>query len=348
MRNTMMAITTNRHTPSNRPRLNAAKVALIWRYSVLCLSASLPLTMNLFAQNEGGTASVPQQSPAISAGFTPGVKNIPISPGDMLDVQVFNTPELSTRLRVDQLGRIALPLGGEVEAKGLTVAAAADAIKMKLISSQIMLHPMVLVNVMEYATEGVTVLGEVRSPGIYTLLGPHSLYDALASAGGATPSAGSSITITHADDADHPVVVKVTTPNYSAEQKSTIIQPGDTIVVAKAGMVYIVGDVNHSGAFYIQNGQPLTVLELLSLAQGTTRTSAMSRAAIVRPTASGVALTIPLNLNKVMKNETNNVALEAGDILVVPRSGWKSFGVTALPSLTNAGASAAAFSVETR
>jgi polysaccharide biosynthesis/export protein len=347
MRNTMMATTTNRRPPSSRLRSNTAKAAIISRYGVLCLSASLPLTVNLFAQNAGSTASVPQP-PAISAGFSTGVKNIPISPGDLLDVQVFNTPELSTRLRVDQMGRVALPLGGEVEAKGLTVAAAADAIKMKLISSQIMLHPMVMVNIMEYATEGVTVLGEVRSPGIYTLLGPHSLYDALASAGGATSSAGSSITITHADDADHPVIVKVTTPNYSAEQKATIIQPGDTILVSKAELVYIVGDVTHSGAFYIQNGQPLRVLELLSLALGATRTSAMGRAEIVRSTGDGPNVTIPLNLNKIMKNESQNVALQAGDILVVPRSGWKTFGQTAFPAFVGAGASAAAVSIEPR
>jgi polysaccharide export outer membrane protein len=313
------------------------------RYSTLCFVASLLLTSGLSAQNSGGA----QPAQLISAGYSPAVKNIPISPGDLLDVQVFNTPELSGRLRVDQTGRITLPLGGDVEARGLTATAAANAIKMRLVSSQIMLHPTVMVNVMEYATEGVTVLGEVRTPGIYTLLGPHSLYDALASAGGATSSAGATITISHAEDADHPVVVKVNTPDYSAEQKATIVEPGDTIVVSKAELVYIVGDVNHSGAFFMQNGQPLTVLDVLSLAQGTTRTSAMSRVSIVRPTPAGGAITIPLNLNKVMKNEEKNVALEAGDILVVPRSGWKSFGMTALPAITNATANAVAVSLQT-
>jgi polysaccharide export outer membrane protein len=275
-----------------------------------------------------------------------GMQNIPIGPGDLLDVEVFNTPELSAKLRVDQLGRITLPLGGDVDARGLTATAAASAIKMKLVSAQIMLHPMVMVNIMEYATEGVTVLGEVRSPGIYTLLGPHSLYDALASAGGATPSAGTSITITHADDTDHPTVIKVSTSNYSPEQKATIIEPGDTIVVSKADLVYIVGDVGHSGAFYIQNGQPLTVLDLVSLAQGTTRTSAMSHAAIVRPTPDGGAKTIRLNLDKIMKNKEKNLVMAAGDILVVPRSGWKIFGTTALPSLTNITAGAVAVALE--
>ena len=312
---------------------------------ILRLATPLLLLPSLFAQNTGGATATTQQSFQISPVFSPRIQNIPISPGDLLDVEVFNTPELSCKLRVDQLGRVTLPVGGEVEARGLNVAAAADAIKMKLISSQIMLHPMVTVNVMEYATEGVTVLGEVRSPGIYTLLGPHSLYDALATAGGATSSEGSTIAITHVNDADHPTVVKVTTPNYSAEQKGTIIEPGDTIVVSRADLVYVVGDVNRSGAFYIQNGQPLTVLDLVSLAQGATRTAAMSHVALVRPTPDGKAVTIPFNLNKVMKNESKNLVVEAGDVLVVPRSGWKTFTSTALPSLTNATANSVAFAL---
>ena len=302
----------------------------------------LALTASLGAQTTA--SNTPQQAP-IAAGFTSTVQNIPISPGDLLDVQVFNTPELSGKLRVDQLGRISLPLGGEVETRGLTATAAATAIKTRLVAAQIMLHPMVLVNVMEYATDGVTVLGEVRSAGIYTLLGPHSLYDALASAGGVTQAEGATITITHAGDADHPRVIQVTTSNYSAEQKATIIEPGDTIVVSRADLVYIVGDVTRSGAFYIQNGKPLTILDLVSLAQGATRTSAMSRTTIVRSTPDGHAVTIPFNLDKVMKNQETNVALQAGDVLVVPRSGWKTFSTTALPSLTNAVASAVAISL---
>ena len=270
----------------------------------------------------------------------PGIQNIPIGPGDLLDVEIFNTPELSGRLRVDQLGRITLPLGGDVEVRGLTVAGAADLIRTTLISSKIMLQPTVMVNIIEYATEGVTVLGEVRSPGIYTLLGPHSLYDALASAGGATSSEGATITITHAGDATHPKVVQVTTPNYSAEQKSTVIEPGDTILVARADLVYIVGDTVRSGAFYIQNGQPLTILDLVSLANGTNRTAAMGHAALIRPTPDGGAITIPVNLNKVMRNESKNLVVTAGDVLVVPRSGWKTFGFTVLPGVVQSLASA--------
>lgn len=297
------------------------------------------------AQNASPTMPSSAQPGQELSGPRPVAQNIPIGPGDLLDVTVFNTPELSAQLRVDQQGRITLPLGGDVKVGGLKVAAASAAIEQVLLSKQIMLQPTVRVSIMEYATEGVTVLGEVRSPGIYTLLGPHSLYDALASAGGALPSEGAAITITHASDSTHPVIVPVTTPNYSAAQKATIVEPGDTIVVSRADLVYIVGDMTRSGAFYMQNGQPLTILNLISLAQGPNRTAAMSRTAIIRTAADGSVQTIHFNLDKVMKNEEHDLVLQAGDILVVPRSGWKSFGYTALPGVTNAAASAVAISL---
>ncbi len=275
-------------------------------------------------------------------------QNILIGPGDTLDVQVFNTPELSARLRVDQRGQITLPLGGMVTVQGLNVAAAASRISQTLLSTQIMLAPSVTVSTVEYATQGVTVLGEVHSPGIYTLLGTHSLYDALASAGGANTSEGSKITISHAGDADHPLVVEVNGPDYSAVQKATMVQPGDTVVVSRAAMVYVVGDVVRSGAFYIESGQRLTVLNLVSLAQGINRTAALGHASIVRPTPEGGATTLPFNLNKVMKNQEPNLVVKAGDVLVIPRSGWKDFGFLALPGFTNAVSSATTAALITR
>ena len=292
------------------------------------------------AHLEAQQAASAQTSPA-KLEAAPGSQNIPIGAGDLLDVEVFNTPELSGKLRVDQLGHITLPLGGEVDVKGLTVKAASDAVRDALTSAHIMLEPDVMVNIVEYATEGVTVLGEVRSPGIYTLLGPHSLYDAIASAGGALPSEGATIAITHANDANHPIIVKVTTPNYSAEQKAIIVEPGDTIVVSKADMVYIVGDVTRSGAFYVQNGQPLTILDLVSLAQGPNRTASMSHTSLIRTAPDGSILKFRLDLTKVMNSEEKNLVLQGGDVVVVPRSGLKSFAITALPGLSNALALAA-------
>jgi polysaccharide biosynthesis/export protein len=337
-----MDITTN---PSRGTRRAARTPSSVKRLVVSIGVLALTLGGNGVHAQTASPAPVSVQPTQESSTSTPVAQNIPIGAGDLLDVTVFNTPELSARLRVDQQGRVTLPLGGDVEVRGLKVAAAAAAVEQVLMAKKIMLQPTVSVSIVEYATEGVTVLGEVRTPGIYTLLGPHSLYDALASAGGALPSEGATITITHASDATHPLIVPVTTPNYSAAQKATIVEPGDTIVVSRADLVYIVGDMTRSGAFYVQNGQPLTILDLISLAQGPNRTAAMSRTTIIRNLPDGSVQSLRFNLDKVMKNQEKNLVLQAGDILVVPRSGWKSFGYVALPGITNAAANAVAVAV---
>ncbi len=297
----------------------------------LCPVLALAQAMPPAGSPQGTGSPTVQQSPNLGP-----LQNIPISSGDLLDVEVFSTPEVSGKLRLDQQGNITLPLGGDIKVQGLLANQAAKAIQQRLVSAKIMLKPIVTVSILEYSSEGVTVLGEVKSPGIYTLLGPRSLYDALASAGGTTSSEGSTITITHANDATNPIVVNVTTTDYSAEQKATVVLPGDTIVVNRAPLVYVVGDVVHSGAFYLQGGTKLTVLDLISLAQGPNRTASMGHTSIIRPEPDGSAQTISFNLNEIMRNKSPNFAMQAGDVLVLPRSGWKSFGLTALPSVTNA------------
>jgi polysaccharide export outer membrane protein len=273
--------------------------------------------------------------PAAAAAELTHAAPLLLNAGDLIDIQVFATAEFSERLRVDQEGLIHIPMAGDLDVKGLTAAQLGTAIEKRLKDAQLMLDPHVSATVLEYATQGVTLLGEVKSSGTYNLYGPHSLYDALSAAGGTTATAGASITITHRRDPQHQIVIPVNSPNFSELQRLTPVEPGDTIVVAKASMFYLVGDVVRPGAFYLQNGAPISVLNALSLSGGLNRTAKVSRASIVRPTATG-AETIPLDLNKIMKNVQPDVMLQASDVLVVPRSGVKVFLETALPSATSA------------
>ena len=319
----------------------------IMNRAALALVGFAFLSMSGNAQTNSSSAPVQpvtsQLGPA-SIGDRGPMQNIPITSGDLLDVETFNTPEFSGKLRVDQQGSVMLPMGGSVKVDGMLPNQAAAAIQDRLVTSKIMLNPTVKVDIVEYSTDGVTVLGEVKAPGVYTLLGPRSLYDALAAAGGATLSAGSTITLTRANDATHPITVEVTTPNYSAAIKATIVLPGDTVVVNRAPLIYAVGDFVRSGAFYIQGGTKLTVLNVVSLAQGYNKTAAMSKAAIIHPMPDGTAEILRINLNKILKGEASSPVLRAGDVLVLPRSGLKDFALTALPSAANAVVSAAAYS----
>jgi polysaccharide biosynthesis/export protein len=295
--------------------------------ALLCLNASAQTGSTQSA--EALPVVTPYGTTQINAG------QLVLGPGDLITVQVFNTPELSGNLRVDQSGSILLPIGGLLDVTGQTTAQASAAIEKRLRDAQIMLDPHVNVLVTQYATQGITILGEVKLPGIYPVYGAHSLYDLLAVAGGPTASEGSTITITHHRDPEHPLVVQVNTPNYSAVQRSTPVAPGDTVVVSKADLIYVVGDVNKPGPVPIMNGQSTSVLNILTLSGGLNLTAAATTAAIIRETPTGVQ-TIPLDIDKIMRSTAPNPVLQASDVLVVPHSGTKTFMQFALPNAASA------------
>ena len=141
------------------------------RHSMIVRDISLVCLLAFCSLGAAGQASQ-QQGMGVQSGLgsTDGSGPLVIGAGDLLDVQVFNTPELSGRLRVDSFGRVTLPVGGQVDVAGMSVFQAATAIAQKLKSSQVMLNPSVSVNSLEYATQGITLLGEVRKAGTYPCL----------------------------------------------------------------------------------------------------------------------------------------------------------------------------------
>ena len=335
-----VAITTNCVGAS--ARVNATSVSaggtIVFYLGFAMLTAILS-TPSVTAQQSNPQATVVPYGPNITA-----AGQLVLGPGDLIDVTVFNTPELTGRLRIDQAGMIELPVGGQVNVAGYTPKQAAGAIEKQLRDQQIMLDPLVSVLIALYATQGLTVLGEVKVPGSYPLFGPHTLYDALAIAGGPTALEGATITITHHYDPNHPVLIQINSPNYSEVQHSTPIFPGDTIVVSQADVIYVVGDVAAPGALPMSNGHNLTLLEVLALSRGTTATAAISKAVIIRQTAAGVQ-TIPVDIKGAMKNTAPNPTLQPSDVLVIPDSFFKKFLQFALPSVTSGVVSAASVSL---
>ena len=108
------------------------------------------------------------------------------------------------------------------------------------------------------------------------------------------------------------------------------VQPGDRIVVLRAGVVYVIGDVGKPGGYLIEGKDTVTVLQALALAQGMNRT-AKSNGSLIRNTPNGRTET-QLALNKILANHAPDLKLQDGDIVYVPVSGakeWTNKGVTA-------------------
>src|SRR6185312_7993890 len=132
-----------------------------------------------------------------------------IGSGDLIQVRMFENPELSGSFRVDAAGNIVLPLIGEVPVAGETADAVGAQVANRYVQAGILKaeSAYATVSVVEYATQGITVNGEVKSPGIYPALGVRMLNDIIAAAGGETPTAASKVVITHRNDPDQPVTV---------------------------------------------------------------------------------------------------------------------------------------------
>jgi polysaccharide export outer membrane protein len=272
------------------------------------------------AQERGQNAS--QASSFGSTGFGSGAAG-PIGAGDLLEMSVFDTPELTGKLRVSNTGDILLPLVGSLHVQGMKAEEAQNLIRQKFITGGFVKDPQVTLFIAEYATQGVSVVGEVKNPGVYPAFGSHHLLDYISLAQGLTPLAGSRITITHVGKSDEPQHVKITAGATPKPENNPEILPGDTIYVERTGIVYVIGDVARPGGFPMDHDEQLSILQAVALAQGTNSTAARSSVRLIRTTTHG-RLEIPVNLKKILSSKETDLAMQDNDILFVPSSAAKS------------------------
>src|SRR5262249_23771213 len=196
--------------------------------------------------------------PAAEASPQPGMPSDPSQPvlytrvkadeglriggGDLLQVMVFGASDYNHEVRVARDGSVSLPFVGQVQAAGLTTGQLAADLQTRLSQGGYFNDPQVNVFVKEYATQGVSVLGEVQKPGVYPLLGSRTLFDMLSAASGTTQTAGNKVYITHRDRPQQPEIISLTYDAKGVVQSNVPVFPGDTIIVQKAGMVYVVGN----------------------------------------------------------------------------------------------------------
>lgn len=239
-----------------------------------------------------------------------------IGPGDLLEISVFGAPESVKTVRVSSDGSVTYPFVGSVHVASMTVRQAEAAMAKKLQEGGYYNNPNVSILVKEYATQGISVLGEVQKPGIYPLMGPRQLFDAISAAGGLTPKAGRTVTIIRRGHPNEPETIPLTSDNNPANNPA--IYPGDTVSVSKAGIVYVVGNVNMPGGYVMENPD-LSILQAVALAQGVKANSSANNSKLIRK-VSGGQQEIPIKLNDILSSKAPDMKLKPDDILFVPSS----------------------------
>jgi polysaccharide biosynthesis/export protein len=248
--------------------------------------------------------------------------NVKLGAGDLVEVSVFGVPDLATKTRVSGSGDIYLPLIDYVHIADLTTDEAQEVIQKRLEDGGFVRGPHVSIFVDESASQAITMVGELNHPGSFPAIGDRRLFDLISAAGGMTDKAGRVVTIEHRDDPDHKVVLQLSSNLAEDTQNNVDVLPGDTIIVSRAGIVYVVGDVQRPSGFLIEDNS-LSVLKALALAGGSTRTSALNKTKILRQTPNGIQ-EIPVQLKKVLYAKAPDVALIRGDVLFIPGSAAKS------------------------
>ncbi len=248
-----------------------------------------------------------------------------------MDISVFDVADLTTKARVSSQGNIDMPLIGTLHVAGITPEQAESLIVRKLDDGGYVRDPQVTVLISEYAGQGISVLGEVQKPGVYPVLAPRRLWDVISMAGGLTQRAGKMVTIAHRDDPAKPEVITLTTD--PSDVKSDVpVFPGDTIAVSRAGVVYVVGDVEHPSGFVMDNNDSMTVLQALAMAQGAKGTASLSKALLIRQGPRGREEQ-PVNLKLMLEAKAADIPMRTEDILFVPNSVSKSAGKKALEAI---------------
>jgi polysaccharide export outer membrane protein len=280
---------------------------------------------------------------------TTRTSEIPVGPGDLVHIDVFDVPELTREVRVSETGDISLPLiPGRVHAAGLTTFELEAKLENLLIENGLVSHPQVSVFVKEQNSQPVSVVGAVAKPMVVQIVRSTTLLEVLADAGGITDDAGSFVFVTRGGLGAAPT--EGTTPQPrgggqdppapdSATEKIRLhdllvsgdptfnvpVYGGDIVSVPRSGIFYVLGAVQGPGGFTLESrGDHVTVLKALTMARGLTGTAKANNAIILRQDpATGEKKEIPAPLKKILARKVDDVPLQAGDMLYVPDSAGK-------------------------
>src|SRR3989475_6595679 len=294
-------------------------------------------------------AAPPAAVPAISANdlnrkllsqtaSTQDESDLPLGPGDLIEVSVFDVQELSgLKLRISNSGNITLPLIRTLPAAGLGAVELQTAIRARL-QEKYMHDPQVSVFVTEHKSQRISVIGAVKSGGVFTLTGRFRLADALAMAGGLMDDAGLTVYVIRKVPADGSptnggggaearpaqVITAVDLESLAGGKRelNLPLQAGDVVEVPRAGSFYVGGEVNRAGSFLLK--ARTTLDQVPALAGGVKDVADWDDIRVYRARPDGTRDVMTFSLNEFEKGKPAP-EVQANDVVVVGKSYLKVF-----------------------
>jgi len=207
--------------------------------------------------------------------------------GDVLRITVYGQPDLATEARVGASGNISFPLIGDVKLAGVTPAQGEAEIAQRLSKGGFILEPFVSLNVVQYRSQQISVLGRVNRPGKFTLEKVSRISDVLALAGGISGDGADTVTLMRTRDGkpEYREIDVIALFKPGGEDSNVLVQDGDIINVARQPVFYIYGEVQRPGTFRLE--QNMNLVQALSLGGGVTARGTQKGIRILRRDANG-------------------------------------------------------------
>lgn len=278
------------------------------------ISAALTLLVSL-----AGSPDVSAQAAAARVPATqPASASYLVGPADVLAIKVFDEPGLSGPFAVDSDGTITFQFLGRVTVKGKTLREIEE-ILTKGLRADFVKQAQVSAEIQSYRSRAIFVIGEVRSPGKYTIEGQATLLEVIAKAGSFLPSAGPTLVVQRYKDGMAAAIaaapaqpgredtaellrVDIEDLRQGRFMANVLLQDSDTIIVPAAERYYITGYIKTPGSFVLRPG--MTVQQAIAEAGGLTERGSTRRIKIMRK-VRGVEVELDAKMSDVIRgNDT--------------------------------------------
>lgn len=254
----------------------------------------------------------------------PGVAgHYEIGAEDLLEITVFELPELNRTVRVAADGSISMPLVGVIPVSGLSQRAVEQRLR-ALLQERFLENPQVSVFIREHRSKTISVIGAIQTPGTLETLGIQNLLQAISAAGGLTREAGHNLFILRSlpDGGQRRIEIDLHGLTIRGDPELNIaLAPGDVINIPIEDplLIYVSGAVRAPGRIEVKRSDRVTLLQAITQAGGPTD-RANERAVLILRRTDGGPNKARIDLKEIKKGRSADPILQDGDVIVVPEA----------------------------
>jgi polysaccharide export outer membrane protein len=236
-----------------------------------------------------------------------------VGEGDVLQITVYEHPDLTTVERVSADGTILLPLIGQIDINGLTLSQISQKIA-EMLADGYIIDPQVNIFIQEFRSKKAFIMGEVNKPGLHVLHGTTTFLELLSEAGGLTKNAGDRAILKRkvGTSDEHETIIAIDLKRLIETGDISMDIPildGDSVYIGKAGIFYVTGEIKKPDSYKLEDGT--TVLKAVTIAGGFTDKASKGRVKIIRKVNGE---------EKIIGNVDMDEPILPDDVIVVPES----------------------------